>query len=179
MTVLCPASFAELRRMLRRAVEELDGPVAVRYPRGGQGRYQDDGGDGTFVCLREGDDAAILTYGILVNQALDAAELLAQKGIRVRVVKLNQICPLDSKQVKDALSGTERLLVLEDCMATGCVGQRIAAILAQERMEPRCLTLKNLGGRFAPQGTVDQLYKAFGLDARSVAHSVEEMLYEQ
>ena len=179
MTVLCPASFAELRRMLRRAVEELDGPVAVRYPRGGQGRYQDDGGDGTFVCLREGDDAAILTYGILVNQALDAAELLAQKGIRVRVVKLNQICPLDSKQVKDALSGTERLLVLEDCMATGCVGQRIAAILAQERMEPHCLTLKNLGGRFAPQGTVDQLYKAFGLDARSVAHSVEEMLHEQ
>ena len=179
MTVLCPASFAELRRMLRRAVEELDGPVAVRYPRGGQGRYQDDGGDGTFVCLREGDDAAILTYGILVNQALDAAELLAQKGIRVRVVKLNQICPLDSKQVKDALSGTERLLVLEDCMATGCVGQRIAAILGQERMEPRCLTLKNLGGRFAPQGTVDQLYKAFGLDARSVADSVEEMLHEQ
>ena len=179
MTVLCPASFAELRRMLRRAVEELDGPVAVRYPRGGQGRYQDDGGDGTFVCLREGDDAAILTYGILVNQAMDAAELLAQKGIRVRVVKLNQICPLDSKQVKDALSGTERLLVLEDCMATGCVGQRIAAILAQERMEPRCLTLKNLGGRFAPQGTVDQLYRAFGLDARSVADSVEEMLHEQ
>ena len=179
MTVLCPASFAELRRMLHRAVEEIDGPVAVRYPRGGQGRYREDGGDGVFACLREGDDAAILTYGILVNQALDAAELLAQKGIRVRVVKLNQICPLDSKQVKDALSGTERLLVLEDCMATGCVGQRIAAILAQERMEPRCLTLKNLGGRFAPQGTVDQLYKAFGLDARSVADSVEEMLHEQ
>ena len=70
-------------------------------------------------------------------------------------------------------------LVLEDCMATGCVGQRIAAILAQERVEPRCLTLKNLGGRFAPQGTVDQLYRAFGLDARSVADSVEEMLHEQ
>ena len=179
MTVLCPASFAELRRMLHRAVEEIDGPVAVRYPRGGQGRYREDGGDGAFACLREGEDAAILTYGILVNQALGAADLLAQKGIRVRVLKLNQICPLDSGAVKEALSGTERLLVLEDCMATGCVGQRIAAILAQERMEPRCLTLKNLGGRFAPQGTVDQLYKAFGLDARSVADSVEEMLHEQ
>ena len=179
MTVLCPASFAELRRMLHRAVEEIDGPVAVRYPRGGQGRYREDGGDGAFACLREGEDATILTYGILVNQALDAADLLAQKGIRVRVLKLNQICPLDSAAVKEALSGTERLLVLEDCMATGCVGQRIAAILAQERVEPRCLTLKNLGGRFAPQGTVDQLYRAFGLDARSVADSVEEMLHEQ
>ena len=179
MTVLCPASFAELRRMLHRAVEEIDGPVAVRYPRGGQGRYQDDGGDGTFACLREGEDTTILTYGILVNQTLDAADLLAEKGIRARVLKLNQICPLDSAAVKEALSGTERLLVLEDCMATGCVGQRIAAILAQERVEPRCLTLKNLGGRFAPQGTVDQLYRAFGLDARSVADSVEEMLHEQ
>ena len=58
-------------------------------------------------------------------------------------------------------------------------GERRAAILAQERVEPRCLTLKNLGGRFAPQGTVDQLYRAFGLDARSVADSVEEMLHEQ
>ena len=38
MTVLCPASFAELRRMLRQAVLEIDGPVAVRYPRGGEGR---------------------------------------------------------------------------------------------------------------------------------------------
>ena len=43
-------------------------------------------------------------------------------------------------------------------MATGCVGQRIAAILAQERMEPRCLTLKNLGGRFAPDNS-DPAYK--------------------
>ena len=179
MTVLCPASFAELRRMLRRAVEELDGPVAVRYPRGGQGRYQDDGGDGTFVCLREGDDAAILTYGILVNQALDAAELLAQKGIRVRVVKLNQICPLDSKQVKDALSGTERLLVLEDCVETGCVGQRVAAVMAQLGMAPRRLVLKNTGDRFIPQGSVAELRHLCGLDAESVAAAAEEAVHEQ
>ena len=64
-------------------------------------------------------------------------------------------------------------------MALSLIHIWIAAILAQERVEPRCLTLKNLGGRFAPQGTVDQLYRAFGLDARSVADSVEEMLHEQ
>lgn len=80
MTVLCPASFAELRRMLHRAVEEIDGPVAVRYPRGGQGRYREDGGDGAFACLREGEDATILTYGILVNQALDAGGPSGREG---------------------------------------------------------------------------------------------------
>ena len=114
--------------------------------------------------------------GLLV---LEAAELLCQAGIEARVVKLNAIAPLRNEEVLAALGHEKRLLVLEDCMATGCVGQRIAAILAQERVEPRCLTLKNLGGRFAPQGTVDQLYRAFGLDARSVADSVEEMLHEQ
>ena len=178
MTVLCPASFAELRRMLRRAVEELDGPVAVRYPRGGQGRYQDDGGDGTFVCLREGDDAAILTYGILVNQALDAAELLAQKEIRVRVVKLNQICPLDSKPVKEAF----RYGAVAG--AGGLHGHRLRGPADRRHPGPGAdgapLSDAEESGRpVCPQGTVDQLYKAFGLDARSVAHSVEEMLHEQ
>ena len=179
MKVFCPASFAELRTMLRRAVQEETGPVAVRYPRGGEGAYQEDRSDEAIACLRPGTDITLLTYGILINEALSAADLLAQRGISAQVLKLSTIAPLDPETVRTALTGTKRLLVLEDCVETGCVGQRIAAILAQERMEPRCLTLKNLGGRFAPQGTVDQLYKAFGLDARSVADSVEEMLHEQ
>ncbi len=179
MTVLCPASFRELRQMLRRAVLELDGPVAVRYPRGGEGRYQEDCGREVFTRLREGSDVTLLSYGILVNQLLDAADLLAKKGIQAQVLKLNQICPLESGQVREALAGTQRLLVLEDCMATGCVGQRLAAILAQEQVMLQSLTLKNLGGSFAPQGSVEQLYKAFGLDAGGVARSVEEMLHEQ
>ena len=75
-TVLCPASFAELRRMVRQALFEISGPVAVRYPRGGEGAYQEDRSQGVIARLREGADAAILTYGVLVNQALAAADLL-------------------------------------------------------------------------------------------------------
>ena len=131
MTVLCPASFAELRQMLRRAVLELTGPVAVRYPRSGEGAYQDCCGNETFTQVRPGADCTILTYGVLINEALAAAELLHEAGVETRVVKLNAIAPLDGDAVLAALGSEKRLLVLEDCVGSGCVGQRLTAILAQ------------------------------------------------
>lgn len=173
-TVLCPASFAELRHMLKTALFELSGPVAVRYPRGGEGAYRDDASDRPLVRLREGRDATLLTYGVLVNQALEAAGLLEREGIRAEVLKLNQIAPLDGALLGEFLGKTDILLVLEDCFGAGCAGQRIAAILAQEGRAPKKLILKNLGRTFAPEGSVPQLEARFGLDAASVAAAVRE-----
>ena len=178
MTVLCPASFAELRQMLRRAVLELDGPVAVRYPRGGEGMYQGCCGDETFTELRAGEDCTILTYGILINQALAAAEQLEQAGIHARVVKLNAIAPLCNDAVLAALGSEKRLLVLEDCVGSGCVGQRVTAIMAQGGRMPEKLILKNLGDTIPCHGSVPQLYEQMGLDAESVAAALKEACHE-
>ena len=176
MTVLCPASFDELRTMLRRAVFHTEGAVAVRYPRGGEGAYTGCCGEEDFTVLREGNDGTIVTYGVLVNEALAAAEILAERGKAVRVVKINRIAPLESHAVCAALGGDQPMLVLEDCMGVGCVGQRLAAILAQGGCVPRKLILKNLGKNVAPHGSVAQLYEAFELDAASVAYALEEAL---
>ena len=179
MTVLCPASFAELRQMLRRAVLELTGPVAVRYPRGGEGAYRGCCGNETFTELRQGSDCTILTYGILINEALAAAELLHQAGIEARVVKLNAIAPLRNDEVLAALGHEKRLLVLEDCVGSGCVGQRLTAILAQQGCAPDKLFLKNLGDTIPCHGSVPQLYAQCGLDAASVAAALKEACHEQ
>ena len=179
MTVLCPASFAELRQMLRRAVLELTGPVAVRYPRGGEGAYRDCCGSEAFTQLRQGNDCTILTYGILINEALAAAELLHQAGIEARVVKLNAIAPLRNDEVLAALSHEKCLLVLEDCIGSGCVGQRLTAILAQQGCAPDKLFLKNLGDTIPCHGSVPQLYQQMGLDAASVAAALKEACHEQ
>ena len=179
MTVLCPASFAELRQMLRRTVLELTGPVAVRYPRGGEGAYQDCCGNETFTQVRPGADCTILTYGVLINEALAAAELLHEAGVETRVVKLNAIAPLDGDAVLAALGSEKRLLVLEDCVGSGCVGQRLTAILAQCGRMPERLILKNLGDTIPCHGTVPQLYAQCGLDAASVAAALKEACHEQ
>ena len=165
--------------MLRRAVQEETGPVAVRYPRGGEGAYQEDRSDEAIACLRPGTDITLLTYGTLINEALSAAGLLAQRGISAQVLKLSTIAPLDPETVRTALTGTKRLLVLEDCVETGCVGQRVAAVMAQLGMAPRRLVLKNTGDRFIPQGSVAELRHLCGLDAEGVAAAAEEAVHEQ
>ena len=175
-TVLCPASFAELRSMLRQAVFELDGPVAVRYPRGGEGVFQADTSDKPIVSLRQGSDVTLASYGILVNHLLEAAELLAADGIQAEVVKLNRVSPLEHDVVCDALGNRKRLLVLEDSFGAGCVGQRLAAILAEHGMAPEKLILKNLGKAYAPEGSVSQLEHSRGLDAAGVAAAVREAM---
>ena len=91
MTVFCPASFSELRHMLRAALYDCKGPAAIRYPRGGEGAYREDCGDAAVSVLRQGTDACIVTYGVLVNQTLEAAQRLANEGVAVRVVKLNRV----------------------------------------------------------------------------------------
>ena len=178
-TVLCPASFAELRQMLRTALLELDGPVAVRYPRGGEGAYQDNVSDKPLVRLRAGKDVTLLTYGILVNQALAAAALLEGRGIQAEVLKLNRIAPLDGEALAGFFEETDILLVLEDCFGAGCVGQRVAAILTGEGRAPKRLILRNLGRSFAPEGSVPQLEERFGLDAAAVAGAAEEACHER
>lgn len=174
-TVYCPASFAELRRMLSDALFRCTGPVAVRYPRGGEGDYRADAGENALTCLRQGGDAAILTYGILVNEALAAAETLAADGIEAAVYKLNRISPLDWEDLKP-LSAVRRLVVTEDAMGAGCVGQRVTAILAEHGQELERLILRNLGKTFAPEGTVRQLWERFGLDRHGIAADVREVM---
>ena len=179
MTVLCPASFSELRSMLRYAIYNTAGPVAVRYPRGGEQAYTACSDPVCFLQLRDGTDFTIISYGILINEALRAAELLAEKGISARVIKLNRISPLREDEVAQMLGGAKRLLVLEDCIAAGCVGEKIACLAAQTGSTPDKLLLKNCGARLPNEGSVEQLYHALGLDAASVAASIEEVLHEQ
>ena len=175
-TVLCPSSFAELRHMVRQAVFEIDGPVAIRYPRGGEGAFQGDTAEEPVAWLRNGGDVTLLSYGMLVNHLLEAAETLEDQGIHAGVAKLNRISPLDHGEICRSIGKAGTLLVLEDSFGAGCVGQRVAAILAEHAMAPNKLILKNLGKTFAPEGSVGQLEHSFGLDAAGVAKAVREAM---
>ena len=175
-TVLCPASFAELRSMLNAALFSISGPVAIRYPRGGEGRFREDTSDKPVACLRQGGGVTLLGYGVMVNHLLEAAELLAAEGIEAEVLKLNQISPLDHGVICRELGNRSTLLVLEDSFGAGCVGQRVAAVLAEHGVAPKNLILKNLGKTFAPEGSVAELEHSFGLDAAGVAAAVREAM---
>ena len=176
MTVLAPASFAELRRMLRRAVLDMTGPVAVRYPRGGEDGYDGDCGDEPVTVLRLGTDAAIVTYGILTGQALRAAELLEKEGVSLRVVKLNRVAPLDGDGICRALDSVKRVVAAEDQLRAGAVGERLGALLLERGAGIERYALRNAGEALPAQGSTAQLRHVLGLDAEGMAQAVREVL---
>ena len=174
MTVLCPSSYAELESMLRYAIYEVKGPVAVRYPRGGQGDYQDDSGLVSTAVLRAGKDITLTGYGITVNALLDCARRLEADGIQAQVLKLNSITPLDGAPVAASAAETGRLLVAEEAAPGNCVGQRLAARLLEQGVAAK-VAIVNTGPGFVTHGPVSQLRTLCGLDGASLYKTALEV----
>ncbi|MDD6200585.1 MAG: 1-deoxy-D-xylulose-5-phosphate synthase [Firmicutes bacterium] len=178
MTILSPASCAELEKMLQWAVETFDGPIAIRYPRGGDRKYKnclwkDDLTD-TVACHRRGGDLTIVTYGVLLDQVMDAAELLSQQGIEVTVLRLMALAPLPVEGILPYLKGNSHVLVVEET----CTGSGIHEALAWElrRRIPDCrVDCRDLGPNFVTHGSLPALYRRQGLDAESIARYVQEV----
>ena len=175
MTVLAPASFAELEVMLERALFRLNGPVAVRYPRGGEGQYVGTSGDGPAAILRWGGDITLVSYGTEINDVLEAAELLEVQGIQAEIVKLNQITPLVPELVELSVRKTGVLLVAEEQAARGSVGQRLAACLEVAGL-PAKTVLVSCGEGFVPNGAAALLKRDLSLDGAGLAKKGLEVL---
>lgn len=165
MKVYCPSNFSELRSMMTRAVYHEDGPVAIRYPRGGEGAFRKDTAQEVLACVHEapGHTVTLLTHGVMVNEALAAAELLEKKQIRAQVYKANQIgSGLEQAfaEKQDELSGW--CVVIEDNVQSGSLGEWVAGRRASRT------DLLNTGDRFLPHGGVDEVYRHCGLDAEGI-----------
>lgn len=174
MTLLAPSSFAELRTMLRQAVEHTDGPIALRYPRGGEGVYKGDNAGRAGIFLREGTDVVLVSYGILINQALRAAELLEEQGVSAAVYKLNELTAPIPQELLEQIRICRAVVVAEDVVHNGGMGQAIAEELGCRGIETDYLTLLNTGESFAPQGTVEQIYQYYHIDAAGIARACLE-----
>ena len=175
MTVLCPASYAELEAMLNKAIYEIEGPVALRYPRGGEGIYRECYTE-PEALLREGEDLTIVSYGVLTNEALKAADMLSERGISAEIIKLSMIKPPDFSHIMNSLRKTGRLLISEDVCQAGCVGARILEEAAINNVPVREAGLINLGEGIAPHGSVEELWHDFGLDAEGICRRAVEMI---
>ena len=179
MTILTPASLKEQQDMLRWAVEKCTGPVAIRYPRGGEGSYREsawNGPDGEFVMRhRQGDAVTLITYGSIVEPVLSAAEILAAQGVEATVLRLLSVSDLHTKEIAEKLSDDPRVIVVEEV----CSGSGIRDALAFElgKQIPGCrVEGMDLGEDFVPHGSQKKLYEHCGLDAKSIAAYVEEVL---
>lgn len=177
LRILCPGSRQELQAMLRWAVVEQKGPVAIRYPRGGDRDYVGSAWNGQDMlhCHHTGNDVTLLTYGTMLRNALDASQLLSQQGIQAGVIRLMAVNPLPIEQILGVINPKAPLIVMEDTSGNCGVKDALAYALHQVRPD---MTVKGLdfGCRYIPHGAIDKLHAQYGLDGQSVANFVQEVL---
>ena len=174
MQILCPASFAELREQMEMAISEMQGPVALRYPRGGEGEYQTASREEEQL-IREGSDVTIVCCGVMVNEALAAARILENRGISAEIVKINLITQKDYPVTLASLHKTGHLIAAEEVCAAGCLGSRILSQACEKRIPFQAARLLNLGKGIVAHGDRKLLMRDAGIDAESIASAAAEL----
>ena len=175
LSILCPASFKELKDMLHTALYDYSGPVAIRYPRGGEGAYKESIMS-TEAVLSEGSSVTIVSYGTMINQAIRAAEIPKEKGISAEVIKIGAIKPCSFETVCSSVEKTGALIVAEDVCASSCAGSMVLSAASARGISGFKFKLLNLGDGIVTHGSVDELYKIYSLDAGGIAAAAESLL---
>ena len=175
--IFCPASFAELEVMLKTAVNDCSGPVAVRYPRGGECGYHELHPERETI-LRNGSDLTIAAYGTMICEALHAAEELSRSGISAEVIKLSEISGDEFPLVMSSLTRTQRLLTAEEVCAAGSVGPMLAAAATRKGI-PVMSAFLNLGEGIVCHGSRECLMRDHGIDAAAIVRSAYGLCGEQ
>ena len=173
ITVYSPATMDELQNFLYAALYECAGPVAVRYPRGGEFLIPDDYRPtfGNFDLYGSGTaDLLIVTYGRLFAHACAACRELREKGLNVSVLKINRIKPID-KSCYDIASYFNKIFFFEEGILSGGIGEHFSAGLAQAGYRGK-ITLSAINDSFVPQGSMEELLKDLGLDADGMIQTV-------
>ncbi len=174
LTILAPKDGRELEIMMEEALK-LNGPCAIRYPRG-EAQEINTAAEfefGKSQQLRRGIDIEIWAVGPMVNQALDAAYLLKEKGISASVINMSTVKPLDKERLLKYSARFRMVITIEDNVIAGGAGEAINEILANKDVK-----LINIGwpDQFIEHGTCKELYARYGMDAASIAERIMKEL---
>ena len=178
LILLSPRSIEELEAMLRFAVAH-QGPVFIRYPRGESAGMQalpyGQFTPGKWERLTKPGQLCLLATGPMVKEALEVAEILAQKEITAQVINASTIKPLDLDLIQELTDQQIPYYVLEEQMLAGGLGSAIAETCIQQGLRQPA-HIYALPDAFQPHGSHDELLAQAGLDGRSIAHHLLGML---
>ena len=175
------ASDAVQTAALTKAMLEHDGPVYLRVGRGKVADiYEGDGSEGKHPAnfevgkscqLRDGSDATIIGTGLMVGAALDAAKLLEDEGINVRVLDLHTIKPIDRDAIEKAARETGCIVTTEEHLHHGGMGAAVAQVVAETHPVP--MASVDVGDTYAESGDPMGLLEKYGLTAENIVKAVK------
>ncbi len=184
MVIMMPKDEQELRNMMKTAVDYDRGPIAVRYP-----RIQGTGAPvdaplvpieiGTWETVREGDYAAVIAIGPMVQAAEEAAELLRREGLNIRVINARFIKPLDETMLLALAKEHMPLLVLEEGSIQGGLGSAIMEFYAQNSLHSVQVHLAGIPDQFIEHASIKEQRALCGLTAEAVARQLSTLAVRQ
>ena len=174
MTVICPADGVEAEAAVK-AAYEMDGPVYLRFGRLAIPVFHEEGFDfriGKGEVLRDGTDVAIIANGLLVYEAIQAGEQLAEMGINAMVINMATVKPLDEELVLEAARKCGKVITCEEHSVIGGLGEAVCSVLSEKLPTP----VKRIGvnDEFGHSGPAVPLLKQFGLSADHIVEVAKE-----
>lgn len=176
LTVIVPADPVETDWAVR-AAWRFEGPVFLRISRMPVPivHTKDHPFEiGRAARLREGNDVTLIANGVMVSRALDAAVLLADKGVKARVLNLSTVRPLDREAIIEAATQTRGIVAVEEHTIYGGLGGAVAEVVATSSPAP--MRILGIPGVFAPTGSAQWLLEHFGLTAEGICRAALELV---
>ena len=176
MVVINPSDGVSAKKALKAAVE-MEGPCYVRYGRASVPVVYDESLEfeiGKGILVKDGKDVSLIATGIMVNEAIKAAEILEKEGISARVIDIHTIKPIDEEIIVKAAKETKGIVTCEEHTIIGGLGSAVAEVTAKKA--PAKISMIGVKDRFGQSGKPDQLMKEYELTAEDIVKAAKEIL---
>lgn len=175
MTVVHPADATSTAKLLEQ-IAEMDGPAYVRLGRLNIPVIYDSSADiqlGKGNVVREGNDYTVIACGLMVNEAMMAAETLAAEGIDVRVIDMHTLKPLDEDIIMKAAAETKGIITAEEHSVIGGLGSAVAEVVC--RKCPTKMAMVGVQDRFGQSGKPPLLMEEYNITAADIVSAVKSL----
>ena len=178
LTVMAPKNFKELEEMLEFGIN-FNGPVLIRYPRGGEGKNKIEKNDkivlGKSELIKEGKDISIIAIGKMVDKAIEVSNLLKEKNIDAEIINVRFLKPLDKENILKSIEKTRKVVTMEDGLLNGGLYTNTLDLINRSKLENIKVIPIGYDDCFITHGSIDELEKEMKTDAISIVEKISNI----
>ena len=174
--IMAPKNFKELEKMLEYAIN-LNKPVAIRYPRGGEGKIKfnkcEDISLEKAEVIKEGENLSIIAIGKMVERAVEVAQILEKENIDAEIINARFLKPLDKQTILKSAEKTKNIITIEDGIIKGGLGTAVVQCINDSNLQNIKVKTFGYNDIFVKHGNIEEIEKENKLDASSIAEFIK------
>lgn len=174
-TIMAPKNFKEFNKMLEYAIN-LNKPVAIRYPRGGEGNVKfqkcEEIDLGKTEIIKEGKDLTIVAIGKMVERAVEVSQILEKQSIDAEIINARFLKPLDKEPIIKSANKTNKVITIEDGILKGGLGTAVTEIINNSDINNVKVKTFGYDDSFVKHGSVEEIEKYKRLNSQEIANNI-------